>query len=276
MPSTAWHAEFADVNNDSFVDLFVTKGNVEGMIDFAKEDPNNLLMGTPGPARSSEGAPEAGIATSPRHRGAAVADLNLDGLLDLVVVNRDAPAELWRNLGASVEPPVRPMGNWIEVCLSQPGGNRNGVGAWVEVRSGSPIWRREVTFGGGHASGQAGSPISVSAPPSGSRCASRARSARGDRGSAPSPTSSSGSSAARKPCATGCRPTTLCIPLNPLPLGPLGQGEGNFTPPRRRRWRRVLGWRRRALAEDDHAEDLVLGDVLDAGRCRPPGRSSSR
>ncbi len=29
LPSTAWHAEFADVNNDGFLDLFVAKGNVE-------------------------------------------------------------------------------------------------------------------------------------------------------------------------------------------------------------------------------------------------------
>ncbi|HEX6222296.1 MAG TPA: VCBS repeat-containing protein, partial [Acidimicrobiia bacterium] len=28
-PSTAWHAEFDDVNNDGFMDLFITKGNVE-------------------------------------------------------------------------------------------------------------------------------------------------------------------------------------------------------------------------------------------------------
>src|SRR5439155_493672 len=27
-PSTAWHDEFADVNNDGFVDLFISKGNV--------------------------------------------------------------------------------------------------------------------------------------------------------------------------------------------------------------------------------------------------------
>ena len=29
LPSTAWHAEFADVNNDGFPDLFIAKGNVE-------------------------------------------------------------------------------------------------------------------------------------------------------------------------------------------------------------------------------------------------------
>ena len=31
LPSTAWHAEFEDVNNDGFIDLFVAKGNVEAI-----------------------------------------------------------------------------------------------------------------------------------------------------------------------------------------------------------------------------------------------------
>lgn len=43
-PSTAWHAEFQDVNNDSLPDLFFAKGNVAEMPDFAADDPNNLLM----------------------------------------------------------------------------------------------------------------------------------------------------------------------------------------------------------------------------------------
>ena len=43
LPSTAWHAEFADVNNDGFIDLFVTKGNVEAQPEYATRDPNNLL-----------------------------------------------------------------------------------------------------------------------------------------------------------------------------------------------------------------------------------------
>ena len=30
-PSTAWHAEFGDVDNDGFIDLFIAKGNVEAM-----------------------------------------------------------------------------------------------------------------------------------------------------------------------------------------------------------------------------------------------------
>ncbi len=47
LPSTAWHPEFEDVNNDGFVDLFVSKGNVEAQPDFAAKDPSDLLLGQP-------------------------------------------------------------------------------------------------------------------------------------------------------------------------------------------------------------------------------------
>ncbi|MCU1358821.1 MAG: uncharacterized protein JWN99_110, partial [Ilumatobacteraceae bacterium] len=45
LPSTAWHAEFADVNNDGFSDLFVSKGNVDAQPDYASKDPNDLFLG---------------------------------------------------------------------------------------------------------------------------------------------------------------------------------------------------------------------------------------
>ena len=48
LPSTAWHPEFADVNNDGNTDLFVTKGNVEAQIEQASDDPSNLLIGRGG------------------------------------------------------------------------------------------------------------------------------------------------------------------------------------------------------------------------------------
>ena len=45
LPSTAWHPEFDDVNNDGLIDLFVAKGNVDAQVDYASFDPNNLLLG---------------------------------------------------------------------------------------------------------------------------------------------------------------------------------------------------------------------------------------
>lgn len=155
-PSTAWHAEFDDVNNDGSIDLFVAKGNVEGMQEFAHRDPNNLVLGQ-GDGTFAEAAPAAGLVTFERARGAVLTDLNLDGLLDLVVVNREAPVEVWRNLGgARAGSGFAPMGQWLELQLRQPGTNPDAIGAWIEVRAGAHIWRREVTSGGGHASSDAG------------------------------------------------------------------------------------------------------------------------
>ena len=91
-----------------------------------------------------------------RARGAAVVDLNLDGLLDLVEVNLGEPAELKRNIGSgTAERPGR-MGHWLALRLQQPGPNVDAVGAWIEVRSGGKVQRRELTVGGGHGGGQLG------------------------------------------------------------------------------------------------------------------------
>jgi hypothetical protein len=155
LPSTAWHAEFADVNNDGFLDLLVTKGNVEAQTDHASLDPSNLMLGQ-ADGSFVEGAEAAGIVSYHRARGAALVDLNLDGLLDIVVVNRVEPVTVWRNVGAGDADAPAPMGDWIGVRLAQPAPNVDAIGAWVEVRVSDRTATREVTVGGGHAGGQLG------------------------------------------------------------------------------------------------------------------------
>lgn len=147
-PSTAWHAQFEDVNNDGLADLFVAKGNVAEMPDFAAEDPNNLLLhrrdGT-----FMEAGDKAGVASTAISRGAALADFNLDGLLDLVVVNRWERAQIWRNVSTNA-------GNWLQIRPRQAGPNRDAIGGWIEVRIDGRVSRREIVSGGGHASGRSG------------------------------------------------------------------------------------------------------------------------
>ena len=155
LPSTAWHPEFEDLNNDGYIDLFVSKGNVNVMADYAAKDPSNLLLGQPD-GTFVEGAVAAGIVTFDRGRGAALADFNLDGLVDLVQVNYGQPVGIWRNVGRGDRSAPAPMGAWLALRVTETGPNRDAIGAWVEVRVGATTTRRELTVGGGHLGGELG------------------------------------------------------------------------------------------------------------------------
>lgn len=174
LPSTAWHAQFADVNNDGLIDLFIAKGNVSDMQDFAKNDPNNLLLGKVD-GTFFEAAGRAGMLSTGRARGALVVDLNLDGLLDIVEVNREEGLGVWRNLGANpnniiaghddetqsqkqrslpfVNSKGEAIGNWLAIAVYQDQANINAIGGWVEVKADGKLQTKEITMGGGHASG---------------------------------------------------------------------------------------------------------------------------
>ncbi|EAQ04047.1 FG-GAP repeat domain protein [Pseudooceanicola batsensis HTCC2597] len=146
-PSTGWHAAFGDVDNDGRDDIFVAKGNVEQMPVAAMEDPNSLLQ-QQADGSFAEVSVAAGVASVARSRGAALADFDNDGRLDLAVVNRRAEMEVHAN--------VTPGGNWLSVDVAQSPPNPQAVGAFLELRAGGRRHIREITVGGGHAGGSAG------------------------------------------------------------------------------------------------------------------------
>ena len=79
-----------------------------------------------------------------------MADLNADGRLDIVVINRRAPMEVWQNQSDS-------GGHWLSLDIRQPGANTRAVGSFVDLRlPDGRTMTREITVGGGHASGTAG------------------------------------------------------------------------------------------------------------------------
>ena len=151
-PSSGWHAEFADFNNDGLDDLFVAKGNVDQMPGNALSDPNNLLL------QSNEGnfvevGDQADIANPARSRGAAIADFNRDGKLDIVVMSRRAPMQILENI---TTPNSGQTTNFVALQLQNEGPNIAALGAWIELDDGERIHAREITIGGGHAGGTTG------------------------------------------------------------------------------------------------------------------------
>ena len=164
LPSTSWHPEFADVNNDGFVDLFVSKGNVGSQEGYATKDPSDLFLGRPDGTFGPSVSDTAGIVSFARGRGAALVDLDGDGLLDLIVASFADPLRIWRNVGTGTAAAPAPMGHWTAIGVSQPGPNSDAIGAGLDVAIGDRTVHRELTVGGGHSGGQLG-PIHVGLGP---------------------------------------------------------------------------------------------------------------
>lgn len=155
LPSTGWHAEFADFNNDGRQDLFIAKGNVEAMSDFAGFDPDNLLLQTI-EGKFMEAGGHAGIGLNTPGRGAIIDDFNRDGMLDLVVINRKQNVSLFRNLGRQTDWGHASLGNWVDIELEDAESNPNAIGAKLIVKTGTVSMNRTIAVGGGHASGSIG------------------------------------------------------------------------------------------------------------------------
>ena len=157
LPSTAWHPEFEDVNNDGHGRPVRDQGKRRGAGRPGEPRPEQPVHRPGATARSTRRARRRASSSFERARGAALVDLNLDGLLDLVVVNRRATVDALaqRRHAATRRSPRRWAIGSTSGC-EQPAPNVDAIGAWVEVRVGERTTAREVTVGGGHAGGKLG------------------------------------------------------------------------------------------------------------------------
>ena len=138
-----------DLDQDGWLDLFVANGRVNMMMapvvpDDPFAEPNTLLRGTP-EGRYLPAGPEGG--TSPvlleTARGAAFGDVDGDGALDVVIVNKDGPVHLLRNVAQG-------RGHGLTVRLID--GVGDALGAQATIIVGGERQRRDVLPAGSYCS----------------------------------------------------------------------------------------------------------------------------
>ena len=123
-PWSGWSCAFVDFDNDGWRDFFVANGD----LDVGGPQPNRLFRNN-GRGHfvdvSSEAGPDLQVARL--HRGAAFADFDNDGRVDVVVSALNEPLEVLMNRG--------PRRRWLHLKLRGTRSNRSALGARVSCRT---------------------------------------------------------------------------------------------------------------------------------------------
>ena len=151
MAYLGWGTSFMDLDNDGRLDLFIANGHVYPEIDeFDVEskyaEPRQVYRNL-GNGRFKELTKEIGgpLLDNKSSRGAAFADYDNDGDVDVLVVNMNEPPSLLRNDTDS--------GNtWVGLRLVGTKSNRDGIGARVSLKVGGLQQTAETRSGGSYLS----------------------------------------------------------------------------------------------------------------------------
>ncbi len=145
LPFGGWSNAIVDLNNDSWKDLFSANGHVMDNISLTQSreyrQRNSILLNN-GDGTFRDASDEAGpaFARKAAHRGAAVADFDNDGRMDLVVTALGDRAELLHNITAAAN-------HWLILRLIGSNSNRDALGAVVrlETSDGKTLWNHVST-----------------------------------------------------------------------------------------------------------------------------------
>ena len=149
--ATGWGTAFLDVDNDSYLDLFVVNGYIQALEPMSLLDPDKLYLNNRD-GTFSDISVAAGVDNTQMSRGFSYADFDNDGDQDMLVVPiKDlylvdtVPVLLYENNLSN-------SNNWLKVKLQGTVSNRDAIGAHIIIYSAAGIWLHEVMPSGSHAS----------------------------------------------------------------------------------------------------------------------------
>ena len=150
-PYVGWGTAFFDMDNDTWLDLFVANGHVYPQIDTLETGPRYreplLLHRNNRDGTFDEVSKESGLAALPLHsrRGAAFGDVFNTGNIDVLLLNVGEPPSLLKNMNADGD-------HRVLFKLIGTRSNRAAIGARVTIRAAGVQQFSEVRGGGSYLS----------------------------------------------------------------------------------------------------------------------------
>jgi hypothetical protein len=148
-PPISWGANFFDFDHDTDQDLFVCNGALNPTI---RQNYNFFFVLEDGHFKE---VAESAHMDDPRiARGSAVFDYDLDGDLDLFVVNQSPrdPTDILPRARCLLYRNNRVDGNWIQIALEGVQAEMNGIGSRIDLIVGGKLLIREIDGGSSHLS----------------------------------------------------------------------------------------------------------------------------